>query len=72
MVQRAKGLGEQSADEIKYCLLDPNTRNVQQIIVNDTNSADNLLECFFGTDIQSRRKFLLDHYDERNDELPIY
>jgi len=72
LVQRAKGLGECSADEIKYCLLDPATRNVQQIIVKDENCADNLLECFFGNDISIRRKFLLDHYNERNDELPIY
>lgn len=63
LVNRNKGLGEQNPDELKYCLLDPTTRNVKKIVVNDVDKAEELLECFFGKDVESRRTFLLDNYD---------
>lgn len=72
LIQRSKGLGEMDASEIKYCLLDENSRNIQQIIVENKKLADDLLECFFGNDVSIRRKYLLDHMAEANAELKIY
>jgi len=64
LINRNKGLGEQDASELAYCLLKPETRNVKQIIAEDFNSVDNLLEIFMGDKVPPRREFLLEHYNE--------
>lgn len=63
IISRNKGLGEQDPTELKYCLLDPATRNVKTIKVVDEQKADEMLECFFGNNVESRRTFLLENYD---------
>lgn len=64
IINRNKGLGEQSADELAYCLLKPNTRNVQQLTVEDAQAADDMLECFMGNKVEPRRDYLLEHAHE--------
>ena len=61
IVGRLKGLGEMSPEESKYCLLDPETRNVQQILVEDTEQTSKLLEIFMGPSADDRRDYLLEH-----------
>lgn len=63
-VGRLKGLGEMSPEEAKYCLLDPATRHVEQIIVNNTKLADELLDTFMNTSVDPRRDYLLKHINE--------
>lgn len=64
IISHNKGLGESSHEELKYCLLDPNTRNVKQLIVEDQQATDDLLECFFGTNVETRRQYLLDYIED--------
>ena len=59
LINRNKGLGEQSPNELSYCLLKPDTRNVVQLNVKSIDDAENLLECFFGNNVESRRDYLL-------------
>ena len=59
LVNRNKGLGEQSPSELSYCLLKPDTRNVVQLNVKSIDDTENLLECFFGNNVESRRDYLL-------------
>jgi len=61
-VNRNKGLGEQSPDELAKCLLNPSTRNIQQIISSDFEATDNMLEMAMGTDVKVRRDYLLANY----------
>lgn len=63
-----KGLyvGEQDATELKECLLDFATRNVQQIVVNDYEAADNLFNIFMGVSVEQRRDWILAHSEEAN------
>ena len=63
-VGRLKGLGEMSADESKYCLLDPTTRNVQQIIVDNIEQTNTLFDIFMGTAVEPRRDYLLTHVND--------
>lgn len=63
-VGRLKGLGEMSPDESKYCLLDPTTRNVQQIIVNNIEQTNTLFDIFMGTAVEPRRDYLLTHVND--------
>ena len=65
-INRAKGLGEQDPDELEYCLLDPKTRNVQQLVVEDEVETDNLLEVLMGTSVPPRREYLLKYGEEAN------
>lgn len=64
IISHNKGLGESSSEELKYCLLDPATRNVKKLIVSDVQATDALLECFFGNNVEVRRKYLLDGLEE--------
>ena len=63
-INRAKGLGEQSPDELEYCLLAEDTRNIQRLEVSDMAAADNLLEVLMGTSVPPRREYLLKYGEE--------
>lgn len=67
LINRNKGLGEQDASELKECLLEPSTRNVQQIVVDDYEKADDLFNIFMGTAVEQRRDWILTHSDQAND-----
>ena len=64
LVNRNKGLGEQSPDELYECLLNPKTRNIQQITSSDFTQTDNMLEMAMGQEVNVRREYLLKHYEE--------
>ena len=64
LVSRNKGLGEQDPEELGQCLLEPETRNVQQIIVSDYNETSKLFDIFMGTAVPPRRAYILEHSEE--------
>ena len=66
LINRAKGLGEQDPDELELCLLKNDTRNVQQLIVDDFAETDRLLEVLMGPSVPPRRDYLLKHGEEAN------
>lgn len=67
LVNRNKGLGEQDASELHEALLNPETRNVQQLQVIDSNATAELIECLLGPAVPPRREFLIKHSEEAND-----
>lgn len=69
LINRNKGLGEQDANELSQCIIKPETRNVQQIIVEDAKATDDMLEMFMGNDVAPRRDYLLEHGKEVEVEL---
>lgn len=69
LVNRNKGLGEQDAEELGPCILDPETRNVAQITVEDVKKADDLFEILMGTHVPPRRDWLLLHSEEASDNI---
>ena len=66
-INRNKGLGEQDAEELSDALLNPETRNVAQITVEDKTAAARLIEVLLGTSVPPRREFLLSHEEEANE-----
>ena len=66
-INRNKGLGEQDAEELSDALLNPKTRNVAQITVEDKTAAARLIEVLLGTSVPPRREFLLSHEEEANE-----
>jgi DNA gyrase subunit B len=66
-VNRNKGLGEQDSDELNEALLDPTTRNIAQLIVEDEKKTAILIETLLGPSVPPRRAYLLQHAEEAND-----
>jgi DNA gyrase subunit B len=60
-------LGEQDSDELAEALLDPETRNIAQITVEDKKEAARLIEVLLGSNVPPRRAFLLEHAEEADD-----
>lgn len=54
-------------DELAQCLLDPETRYVEQITVADVKQTDTLLEILMGTSVPPRKEYILQHSEEAND-----
>lgn len=64
IINRMKGLGEMDAKELAYCLVRPDSRNIKQIVVDDSKLTDELLEITMGNDVPPRRDYLLKHQGE--------
>lgn len=63
-IGREKGLGEMDAEELSYSLLDPATRNVVQLEVNDVEQTSQLFQDLYGKNVEPRVKFILEHSEE--------
>lgn len=63
-IGRLKGLGEQDSDELSYCLLDPETRNVLQLKVEDYGKTDKMFQDLYGKRVEPRVQFLAKHLEE--------
>lgn len=57
-------VGEQDPLELAECLLEPDTRNVQQIVVNDFEETEKMFDVFMGTSVPPRRAYILEHSEE--------
>ena len=63
-INRCKGLGEQDAEELSYCLLDKDTRNIVQLEVEDYGLTDKVFQDLYGKNVEPRVKFLNLHAEE--------
>ncbi len=57
-VQRYKGLGEMSAEELKYTTMDPEHRILKQVNISDAAEADRIFSMLMGEDVGPRRDFI--------------
>ena len=60
-VQRYKGLWEMNAEQLWYTTMDPNSRTLNQIMVEDAEEADRLFRILMWEDVQARKHFILTH-----------
>lgn len=67
LINRNKGLGEQDSSELSVCILNENTRRIEQIIVDDFEETNALFETLMGTNVSLRKDWLLKHAEEAND-----
>ena len=57
-VQRYKGLGEMSAEELRDTTMDPEQRMLKQVNISDAAEADRIFSMLMGEDVAPRRDFI--------------
>ena len=57
-IQRYKGLGEMSADQLWETTMDPATRNLIQVTIEDIAEAGRVIDMLMGDKVEGRKVFL--------------
>ena len=65
-VQRYKGLGEMSAEELRDTTMSPEHRLLKQVNINDAAEADRIFSMLMGEDVGPRREFIEEHANYAN------
>ena len=65
-VTRFKGLGEMSATQLWETTMNPKTRKIKRIFVDDAVEADATFSMLMGDDVQARKEFIQENAHEAN------
>ncbi len=57
-IQRYKGLGEMNAEELWETTMDPSTRVLKQVTIEDAREADKIFDVLMGRDVPARKSFI--------------
>ena len=57
--QRLKGLGEMDWDELRSTTMDPQTRSLLQVSVEEAAIADQVISVLMGDDVEQRKNFIV-------------
>jgi DNA gyrase subunit B len=57
-IQRYKGLGEMNAEQLWGTTMNPETRTLRQVTIDNGLEADRIFSMLMGDDVPSRREFI--------------
>ena len=63
-LQRYKGLGEMDAQQLWETTLDPDTRYLKQVEIEDARMASEITELLMGTEVPPRKTFIYEHAND--------
>jgi DNA gyrase subunit B len=66
IIQRFKGLGEMNADELWETTMNPQTRRLKQINIDDAARADEIFTMLMGEEVAPRKRFIQTHAKDAN------
>ena len=63
-LQRYKGLGEMDAEQLWETTLNPETRNLKLVQIEDAGMANRMTELLMGTEVPPRKAFIYEHAND--------
>ena len=65
-IQRYKGLGEMNPEELWETTMDPATRTLKQVSIEDAQDADKVFDVLMGEDVPARKSFIQSNATKAN------
>jgi DNA gyrase subunit B len=69
IIQRFKGLGEMNAEELWETTMNPETRRLKQITIEDAAKADEVFTMLMGEEVPLRKRFIQTHAKSANIDI---